>query len=80
MRAHPAFQPGPLAHHRLRPGGIVPEGRIFGARVQLGQAGERGVVVKDASAAAPATDGRLRRRVRFRRAFISPSDWLIFLT
>jgi hypothetical protein len=48
-RGESAFQPRPLAHHRLRLLGIVPQRRIFGARVQLVETDDRTVVVKDAS-------------------------------
>jgi hypothetical protein len=45
----------PLAHHLLRDNGVVPQRRIFGAMVQFGEAGLRGIPVKDASSAAQRT-------------------------
>jgi hypothetical protein len=42
---------GALAHHLLRGLGVVPEIGVFGAGVQLGQAFDGAVVVKDASSA-----------------------------
>jgi hypothetical protein len=44
-----------LAKQRLRRCRIVPQLRILGLRVQLGEASGRGLPVKDASSAAPAT-------------------------
>jgi hypothetical protein len=44
-----------LAHDLLRLLGLVPEGRIFGERVQVVEAPESVVPVKDASSAARAT-------------------------
>ena len=58
-----------LAHDLLRGLRVVPELGVFGALVQLGQALLRGIPVKDASAAAPATGGRRRRVFRLRRAW-----------
>jgi hypothetical protein len=46
---------GALAQQRLRLGGVIPQRRILGACVQLGQFLDGVVVVKDASSAAPAT-------------------------
>jgi hypothetical protein len=46
---------GALAHQFLRLAGIVPQIRILGERVQLIKAAGRGIVVKDASSAVPAT-------------------------
>jgi len=46
---------GALTQQLLRRSGIVPQLRILGLRVQLGEASGRGVPVKDASSAAPAT-------------------------
>ena len=46
---------GPLAHQLLGVGGVVPEGRVLGERVQLGQAMLGGIPVKDASSAARRT-------------------------
>ena len=46
---------GALAQQLLRRSGIVPQLRILGLRVQLGEASGRGLPVKDASSAAPAT-------------------------
>jgi hypothetical protein len=50
-----AFEPGALAQDRLRGGRIVPQLRVFGLGVQLGQAAVGDVPVKDASSAAPTT-------------------------
>jgi hypothetical protein len=44
-----------LAHQALRLLGVVPEIAVFGARVQLGQAVDGPVEVKDASSAARPT-------------------------
>jgi hypothetical protein len=44
-----------LTKQRLRRCGIVPQLRILGLRVQLSEASGRGLPVKDASSAAPAT-------------------------
>jgi hypothetical protein len=46
-------QPGALAHQRLGALGIVPELGILGRGVQLGEAIDRLVPVKDASSAGP---------------------------
>jgi hypothetical protein len=46
---------GALAQQFLRRCGVVPQLRIFGLRVQLGEASGCGFPVKDASSAAPAT-------------------------
>jgi hypothetical protein len=48
-------QSGALPQQRLRRGGIIPQARIFDLRVQLGETAGRGLPVKDASSAAPAT-------------------------
>jgi hypothetical protein len=48
-------EPGALAQQLLRARRIVPQARILGLRVQLGKAPGRGLPVKDASSAAPAT-------------------------
>jgi hypothetical protein len=48
-------EPGALAQQLLRRRGIVPQLRILGLRVQLGEASGRGLPVKDASSATPAT-------------------------
>jgi hypothetical protein len=48
-------EPGALAQQFLRARRIVPQARILGLRVQLGEAPGRGLPVKDASSAAPAT-------------------------
>ena len=45
----------PLAHHLLRGGGIIPELRILGARVQFGEAALGDIPVKDASSAVRST-------------------------
>ena len=44
-----------LLHHALGAGGVVPERRIFGLRVQLGEARLGFVEVKDASSAVQST-------------------------
>ena len=44
-----ALEPGALLHHRLGLLLVVPQRRILGARVQLGETDDRLVVVKDAS-------------------------------
>ena len=48
-------EPGALAQQFLGCLRVVPEVRVFRLRVQLGKAPRRGVPVKDASSAAPAT-------------------------
>ena len=48
-------EPGALAEQFLGRLRVVPEVRVFGLRVQFGKAPGRGVPVKDASSAAPAT-------------------------
>ena len=48
-------EPGALAEQSLRARRIVPQARILGLRVQLGEAPGRPLPVKDASSAAPAT-------------------------
>ena len=48
------FEPGALAHHFLGARAVLPQLGIFGGAVQFGETRERGVVVKDASAAAAA--------------------------
>jgi hypothetical protein len=48
-------EPGTLAQQCLRRGGIIPQARILGLRVQLGEAAVRRLPVKDASSAAPTT-------------------------
>ena len=58
----------PLAHQKLRLGGIVPEGRALRKRVQLGKALLCLVPVKDASSAIRWIAWRLRVGSRFRRA------------
>ena len=45
------FEPGALAHHRLRGVGVVPELGVLGLRVQLVEPAVRGIPVKDASSA-----------------------------
>ena len=45
-RADGAVQPGPLPHDLLRQLGIVPQGRILDARVQLVKAAQRAVPVE----------------------------------
>ena len=49
------FQVRALAHHRLGVFGIVPQVGVFGPGVQVVEAVLRGVVVKGASSAVPAT-------------------------
>ena len=49
------FQRSPLAHDFLSAGGIVPEFRIFGLLVQLGQTHLGAIDVKDASSAVQET-------------------------
>jgi hypothetical protein len=44
-----------LLHQALRALLVVPEGRVFGLEIQLGEALSRGVEVKDASSAARPT-------------------------
>jgi len=51
---------------------IVPQARILDLRVQLGEPPGRGLPVKDASSAAPATFERRRRPPEFRRAWLTP--------
>jgi hypothetical protein len=46
---------GAFAQQLLRARRVVPQTRILGLRVQLGEAPGRGLPVKDASSAAPAT-------------------------
>ncbi len=58
----------PLAHDLLRRLGVVPEVRVLGLSVQLGEASLRCIPVKDASSAARSTAWRLRRGSRSRRA------------
>jgi len=48
-------EPGALAQQLLRRYRVVPQPRILGLRVQLGETAGRGLPVKDASSAAPAT-------------------------
>ena len=48
-------EPCALAQQLLRGCGIVPQLRILGLRVQLSEASGRGLPVKDASSAVPAT-------------------------
>ena len=49
------FEPGALAQQLLRRGRVVPQLRVLGLGVQLGETPVRGVPVKDASSAAPTT-------------------------
>ena len=46
---------GALAQQLLRRGGIVPQARVLGLRIQLGETAGCGLPVKDASSAAPTT-------------------------
>ena len=48
-------EPGALAQQLLRGGRVIPQPRVFGLGVQLSQTPGRGIPVKDASSAAPAT-------------------------
>ena len=48
-------QPGALSQQSLRRGRIIPQVRIFDLGVQFGETASRGLPVKDASSAAPAT-------------------------
>jgi hypothetical protein len=48
-------QSGPLAQQRLGPSGVIPQVRIFGLGVQLGETPGCSLPVKDASSAAPTT-------------------------
>ena len=49
------LEAGALLHHRLGLLLVVPQRRILGARVQLGETDDRAIVVKDASSGAAAT-------------------------
>jgi len=48
-------EPGALAQQLLRRSGIIPQPRVLGLRVQLGEATVCRLPVKDASSAAPTT-------------------------
>jgi hypothetical protein len=48
-------EPGPLAQDGLRRPGVIPQLRVFGFGVQLGEAAIGWFPVKDASSAAPTT-------------------------
>jgi hypothetical protein len=48
-------EPGTLAQQLLRRLRVVPQARVLGPRGQLGEPAGRGLPVKDASSAAPAT-------------------------
>ena len=69
VAGHRALERLALAHDLLRRLRVAPEVGVLGALVQLGQARGRGIPVKDASAAAPATGGWHRRVSRLRRAW-----------
>ena len=58
----------PLAHDLLGRLGVVPEVRVLGLSVQLGEASLRRIPVKDASSAARSTAWRLPRGSRSQRA------------
>src|SRR6185436_10601964 len=73
-----AFEAGALAHQALRRVGVVPEFRVLGLGVQLGEAPGCGVPVKDASSAAPTTSRCRRRPPVSRRACVTiPSASLV---
>ena len=55
VAADRVVEPGALAQQLLRGAGIVPQARVLGLGVQLGEAPCCGLPVKDASSAAPAT-------------------------
>jgi hypothetical protein len=63
-------EPGALAQELLRGGRIGPEVRVFGSCVQLGEPLGRGIDVKDASSAVPATARFPWRGLRLRRAWL----------
>ena len=65
-------KPGALAQQFLSRGGIIPQARVLGLRVQLGQAAGCGLPVKDASSAAPATCLCRRRPPESRHAWFTP--------
>jgi hypothetical protein len=50
-----ALKPAALAQQLLRLLGLAPELGVFGERVQLGEAADRVIPVKDASSAGPTT-------------------------
>ena len=62
-------EPGALAQQLLCRGGIIPQARILGLRVQLGETAIGSLPVKDASSAAPTTCRCRRRPPEFRRAW-----------
>ena len=66
---HGVVQPLALAHQLLGFLRIVPDRRVFGARVQFIEAADGLVPVKDASSAGRQPAGSLRRCVRFRGAW-----------
>src|SRR5206468_3068075 len=66
---HRLVQSLTLAHQLLGFLRIVPDRRVFGARVQFIEAADGFVPVKDASSAGRQPAGSLRRRVRFRGAW-----------
>ncbi len=55
IAADRVVEPGTLAQQLLRRGGIVPQQRVLGLGVELGEAPGCAIPVKDASSAAPAT-------------------------
>jgi hypothetical protein len=55
VAADRAVEPGALAQRGLRRLGVIPQLRVFGFGVQLGEAAIGGFPVKDASSAAPTT-------------------------
>jgi hypothetical protein len=61
-----------LSQKLLGRAGIVPQARVLGLRVQLGEATGRGLPVKDASSAAPTTCLCRRLPPEFRRAWLAP--------
>jgi hypothetical protein len=55
VAANRLVEPCALTEQLLRRGRIIPQARVLGLRVQLGEPAGCGVPVKDASSAAPAT-------------------------
>jgi hypothetical protein len=55
VAADRAVKPGALAQRSLRRPGVIPQLRVFGFGVQLGEAAVGWFPVKDASSAAPTT-------------------------
>ena len=61
-------EPCAFPQQLLRRLGIIPKAGIFRLRIQLGKTPGRGLPVKDASSAAPATSRCRRQPLEFRRA------------